>query len=324
MAPVRLSKTALVALAYMLLVVGCRDEARAALGTLEYERITFPAPVAEPIVEVAVHEGERVAPGTVLLRLDATRLEAELEAARAEAERRRQALVEAEAGPREETIDEARASLASARATARNARRYHARLARLGAEQVVAPAEVDEAAAAAAAAVARVEAAEARVTELLRGTRSEELAQARAALAAAEQQAEARAALLDELTVTATRAGVVDSLPYRRGDEAPLGAPLAILLVGAPYARAYVPEPIRAGVRVGDRARVVVEGDEREYAGRVRTIRSDPSFTPYYALTGEDAARLSYLAEVSLVELAARELPAGLPVRVTFAPEARG
>jgi HlyD family secretion protein len=46
-------------------------------------------------------------------------------------------------------------------------------------------------------------------------------------------------------------------------------------------------------------------------------IRSEPSFTPYYALTGEDAARLSYLAEVSLGSDAA-ELPAGLPVRVEF------
>ena len=46
-------------------------------------------------------------------------------------------------------------------------------------------------------------------------------------------------------------------------------------------------------------------------------IRSEPSFTPYYALIGEDAARLSYLAEVSLGGEAA-ELPAGLPVRVEF------
>ena len=44
-------------------------------------------------------------------------------------------------------------------------------------------------------------------------------------------------------------------------------------------------------------------------------IRSEPAFTPYYALTGKDAARLSYLAEVSLDRDAA-DLPAGVPVRV--------
>jgi HlyD family secretion protein len=48
-------------------------------------------------------------------------------------------------------------------------------------------------------------------------------------------------------------------------------------------------------------------------------IRSEPSFTPYYALIGEDAARLSYLAEIQL-DKDAGELPAGLPVRVEFEP----
>jgi HlyD family secretion protein len=46
-------------------------------------------------------------------------------------------------------------------------------------------------------------------------------------------------------------------------------------------------------------------------------IRSEPSFTPYYALAGEDAARLSYLAEIQLDKSAAT-LPAGVPVRVEF------
>jgi len=118
--------------------------------------------------------------------------------------------------------------------------------------------------------------------------------------------------------VVAPRDGRVDSLPYRLGDQAPVGAPLAVLLVGdAPYARIYVPEPLRARVKVGDAARVFVEGREAALEGKVRMIRSEPSFTPYYALTGEDAARLSYLAEVSLGGDAA-ELPAGLPVRVEF------
>ncbi len=44
-------------------------------------------------------------------------------------------------------------------------------------------------------------------------------------------------------------------------------------------------------------------------------IRSEPVFTPYYALVGEDATRLSYLAEVALAPDQA-DLPAGLPVQV--------
>ena len=79
-----------------------------------------------------------------------------------------------------------------------------------------------------------------------------------------------------------------------------------------------MPEPIRAGVEVGDAARVYVDGREQALVGRVRMIRNEPSFTPYYALIGEDAARLSYLAEVELTGEEASGLPAGLPVRVEF------
>ena len=127
---------------------------------------------------------------------------------------------------------------------------------------------------------------------------------------------------LGKLAVVAPRAGVVDSLPYKLGDQAPVGAPLAILLVGdAPYARVYVPEPIRAQRRRRhERRSVFVDGTRRRHSpARVRMIRSEPSFTPYYALIGKDAARLSYLAEVELDDDKHAELPAGLPVRVEFA-----
>ena len=87
----------------------------------------------------------------------------------------------------------------------------------------------------------------------------------------------------------------------------------------APYARIYVPEPLRASAKVGDAARVHVEGMETVWQGTVRMIRNDPTFTPYYALTGQDATRLSYLAEVQLGADAAT-LPAGLPVWVDFGP----
>ena len=160
--------------------------------------------------------------------------------------------------------------------------------------------------------------------ELERGTRSEQVAQGRSAVAAAEAQAVTQAVSLEKLNVIAPRAARVDSLPYKLGDQAPVGSPLAILLVGdAPYARVYVPEPMRANVKVGQAARVFVDGREAAISGRVRMIRSEPSFTPYYALSGRDAERLSYLAEIAL-DKADADLPAGVPVRVEFEGNADG
>jgi HlyD family secretion protein len=303
------------------LSAGCRPEPPQALGTLEYDRITLPAPAAERIVAIDVREGERVRAGQRLLRLEATRTRSTAEASQADVQRQRSALAELVAGPRREAIARARAQLAATQAQARDARAYYARLQPLGRRQLVATADVDRARAAAGNADAQVKAAAAALAELEHGTRSEELAQGEAAVRASEAQAAVQQVTLSKLDVVAPRDGFVDSVPYKLGDQAPLGAPLVILLVGdAPHARVYVPEPIRVGVRVGSSARVHVDGRAQALAGKVRMIRSEPGYTPYYALVGKDAARLSYLAEIEFSDKEAAQLPAGLPVRVEFAP----
>lgn len=301
------------------IVAGCADETPQALGTLEYDRIALPAPAAERIVAIDVSEGERVVAGQTLMQLEATRTQSTTEAAQAEAQRQREALAELEAGPRTELIAQARAQLAAAQAQAREAGAYYARLRPLARQRLVAAADVDRARAAAGNADAQALAARAALAELEHGTRQERIAQGESAARVAAAQVAAQQATLDKLRVVAPRAGRIDSLPYKLGDQAPVGAPLAILLVGdAPHARIYVPEPWRANVKVGDEVRVFVDGRNGALQGTVRMIRSEPSFTPYYALIGKDAARLSYLAEVELSGQQAMQLPAGLPVRVEF------
>jgi HlyD family secretion protein len=306
-----------------LLLGACAEEPRQALGTLEYDRITLPAPAAERIVAIEVREGDTVTEGQTLLRLESTRLGPQAEAARAEAQAQASRLTELEAGPRGEQVAQARAALAAAQAQARETAAQAARFQSLGRRQLVARADVDRTRAAAESAAAQVRQASAALAELEHGTRQEQIAVGEAAVRAAEAQAQLQAVSLGKLSVAAPRAGRVDSLPYKLGDQAPVGAPLAILLVGpAPHARVYVPEPLRAGIRPGAAAQVFVEGREAPLAGRVRHIRNEPTFTPYYALIGKDAARLSYLAEIELGKDAV-DLPAGLPVRVEFGAATR-
>ncbi|MET1162097.1 MAG: HlyD family efflux transporter periplasmic adaptor subunit [Pseudoxanthomonas sp.] len=296
----------------------CKDSDPQVLGTLEWDRVTLPAPVAEKIVRIDVREGQQVAAGASLMQLELTRTQSQLAAVQAQAQQSREALNELEAGPRSEEIAQARANLSATQAQAADARAYYNRLQPLGRQKLVAASDVDRARAAAGNAEAQVRAAQAALLELERGTRTEQVAQGRSAVAAAEAQAVAQSVSLEKLNVVAPRAGRVDSLPYKLGDQAPVGSPLAILLVGsAPYARVYVPEPMRANVKVGQAARVFVDGREAAIGGHVRTVRSEPSFTPYYALSGRDAERLSFLAEIVL-DKADADLPAGVPVRVEF------
>ena len=295
---------------------GCREATPQALGTLEYDRITLPAPVAERIVSIDVREGQRVTAGQSLLQLDEAQTKAGLLAAEAQAQQQREALRELVNGPRVEDIAQARANLAAAQAQAREARAYYQRLLALKSRNYISADDLDRAHASAGSADGQVAQTRAALDELLHGNRPEQIAQGRAALAQALQQAEADRVLLGKLHVVAPRNGLIDSQPYRLGDQAPVGQPLVIMLVGdAPYARIYVPEQQRASVHVGDAVKVFVAGGRQVHAGRVRMLRSEPVFTPYYALIGDDAARLRYLAEVSLGSDAAT-LPAGLPLRV--------
>jgi HlyD family secretion protein len=308
----------LAALVAAALLAGCHRSSPDVLGTVEFDRITLPAPAAEHIVKIDVREGQYVPAGTRIMQLETTRTQAALDNARADLQQQQQALLELQRGPREEQIRQARANLVGAQAQSRDANAYYQRLSALGKQQFVSAADLDRAKASAGNADAAVAADRAALDQLVNGSRVEDIAQARAAVAAATANAASRSVDLDKLDLTAPRDVRVDSLPYKLGDQAQPGTPLVILLASdTPYARVYVPAALRPSIKVGDKAVVRLHEGKRQFNGTVRMVRSEPTFTPYYALNGEDATRLSYLAEIAL-DTDARDLPQGFPVAVAF------
>jgi HlyD family secretion protein len=105
---------------------------------------------------------------------------------------------------------------------------------------------------------------------------------------------------------------------FQLGERPAAGATVAVLLDSArSFARVYVPEYLKSGLRPGMRVEVRVDGLDHSLQGLVRWVSSDASFTPYFALTEYDRSRLSYLAEIDLADAAG--LPAGVPL-VAMAP----
>jgi HlyD family secretion protein len=302
----------------LVLLAAChRDEAPPPLlGTLEWDRIAVPAEVSEPITRIEVREGEQVSEGQLLLTLDARRTQAQLDAAQADVRRLTAALDELRHGARVETIEASRAALARTRAAAANARLARDRAAEIRKRGLNSQADLDNATAALRQADADASAAKANLAELLHGTRPEQLEQGEAQLAQAQANLTQLAITLERLSVHAPRAGRVDALPFKLGDQPPLGATVVSMLSGpAPYARIYVPASQRARLAQGARCRVTVEGVGTAFTATLRSVRYDPAFTPYFALTGDDASRLAYRAELVLDGDAAKKLPAGLPAQ---------
>jgi HlyD family secretion protein len=299
-------------------LAGCSGNGEGTLvGTLERDRIEIVAEESEPIVSLDVREGDRVTAGQVLMKQDTGVASARFAQADAKVEEAKHRLSELQRGARKETIAEARARLDAARATAERDVRELARVEELVKQRVVSQSELDQARAAQNASAAAAKEAEAALAELLNGTRIEQLNQARATLAAAES-ARKQLELTDaRLVVRATRAGVVDALPYKAGERPPKGTPIVVLLADSPaFARVYVPEPDRARVKPRTRALIYVDGIDGPLEGFVRWVASDAAFTPYFALTQRDRSRLAFLAEVEVTDSRSRELPAGVPVEV--------
>ncbi len=307
-------------LATLTLLAACgsdRDLNRA-VGELASDRIELTAEFDEPIVEIAVAEGQRVSAGQVLLRQDDTRVKARLAEAEAALAQQQARLDELVRGPRSEQITAARANLEGAVEELAFRRSEFERITEVHARGLASPELLDRTRAALDAADANHKLREAELEERLAGTTVEELAQA-------EQSVRQMAARRDSVVVDLERHrfvapvdGISDSRLFELGERPARGQPVMIVLGGEqPYARVYVPERLRARIAPGTAAWIHVDGLDEPVAGRLRWVSSEPAFTPYYALTERDRGRLSYVAKVDVAEDRER-LVDGVPVDVEF------
>ena len=293
------------------------------LGTLERDRITVPAEASERIVRIDVSEGDELESGQSILALDTIRIDASIEQARAEERAAQAVLDEFLNGRRKEAIDAARAQLTGATARAVNARRERDRAAEIRKRGLNAQADLDRTETALRSAEAERDAAGANLAEFLNGSRVENIELAAARLEASKAAVEQLELTRQRYRVVSTRAGRIDAIPFKLGSQPAAGAIVASLLTGPVYARVYVPASQRNALAIGSRCKVRLTGSEQNYTAVVRSLRSDPAFTPYFALTGDDASRLAYRSEIVLEGDDLQDLPVGQPVQVDCAAAAR-
>ncbi len=291
--------------------------AQFALGTLEWDRVNGRAIASEAIVELLVDEGDTVARGQPLLRLDDGLQQSRVLQTRARIEQLGWRLQELQAGYRAEQVAAAEAEHDAAVSTRRNAELEYQRQARLFEQKLTSQRAVESARTRLDEAVGKEEALLENLKEFQAGFRTEQVAQAEAELASARAELAYQEELLQRYTVLAERDGVLESFPFKLGDKPPAGAVVSTILSGErPWARVYLPEPWLGTLAVGSEVEVFVDAGGGAMRGRLRHIQSRPTFTPYFALAEEDRQRLTYVSEIDLLDERARELPVGVPVQV--------
>jgi HlyD family secretion protein len=145
--------------------------------------------------------------------------------------------------------------------------------------------------------------------QLARDEATARLREAEALLAAARHRVEER-------SLRAPVAGIVDQLPFDRGERVPAGGVVCVLLEAAvPWVRVWIPEQRVAGIQPGLAAVATIDGVATPLAARVLDVAREPEFTPHFALTERDRVHLVYEARIVLLD-APPDLRPGLPAEV--------
>jgi membrane fusion protein YbhG len=243
-----------------------------------------------------------------LVRLERGARPEEKAQARAATETARATLEAVRNGPRPEEIAQARASVAAASAEVNSAEAEFKRMERLRETGDISRQEFDTAKFRYDNMRARLEAEKERLGLLLSGSRkediraaeerfkqaqeaenlvlagarSEEIADARAQLNEAMAQVEQIKVQLAEGEVAAPANSVVEVVSVRPGDLLTPNQPVARLLERDQiWVRIYVPEPQLGLVKVGQRAKIVVDTFPKEpFDGTIEQINSEGEFTP--------------------------------------------
>ncbi len=302
----------------LLMLTACQEEVTGWYGTVERERHTLTAPASELITAVMVREGDTVQTGQLLLTLDTTSVQARIaqrQAELADVQALQQELIQ---GPRMESLALAEATIRGAEAALLEAQQRLDRVEQLLQTGAATQSDRDQALAARALARSALEKATQTLTELRNGTRSEQLQQVEARVAAAQARLAIDEKALADLSLFSAHDAVVDSLPWQQGDRVAQGTQLISLQIDdEAFVRVYVPADVRDRLSTGQQLSIQPDTDMPAFLGTIRHIRPQPAFTPYYALNERDRARLMYLTEISLPASHA-DLPSGMTVEVSL------
>jgi HlyD family secretion protein len=289
-------------------------------GNVDLRQVDLAFNGSERIDQVLVQEGDRVAKGAVVARLDARRLEPQVAEAKAQMMAQQAAVERLHNGNRPEEIAEARATLASAKADAENARQQYERLrnlSTLSSGRAASQQDLDNAHAALDVANARTDANAKALDLQVLGPRKEDLAQAEAQLGAEAAHLAYLEQQLDDATLKAPVDAVVRSRLMEPGEMASPQKPVFTLAVIDPkWVRAYVAEADLGKIRPGETASVTVDSfPDRRFDGWIGFISPVAEFTPKTVETEQLRTSLVYEVRV-FVKDAGDELRLGMPATV--------
>ncbi|MGH7502156.1 MAG: HlyD family secretion protein [Longimicrobiales bacterium] len=302
---------------------GATDGVIAASGTVEATDADLGFQLGGRIAEIAAREGETVAEGAVLARLDTTELGARRAQAEAQLAAARARLLELERGTRPEEQAQARSASEAARQRMEESRRVLERTRTLFTGGAVSRESLEQAETAHAVAAAQYEQAQEQERLVIRGPRAEQILAQQAVVRTAEASVAQVDALLDQAIVHAPFTGIVTVRHREAGETVAPGAPIVTLMDPASrWVRIYVREDQIGRVSLGQGAQIISDSHaDSAFAGRVIHIASEAEFTPRNVQTAEERVKLVYAVKVAIEDDGGLVLKPGVPADVRLGTE---
>ena len=309
--------TAALAVAAIASLLACGGNGRGELkvsGNIEVTQVEASFRVPGRVVERPVDEGQKVAAGQLLARLDDVDFKHQVDLRQADANAAKAALDRLLAGSRREEIAAAAAQVEQARALLSRAQADDRRNTELLKKEVISPREYDASHSAFAAEQARLREAQEHYDLVKNGPRREDIDQARARLDAAEQALTIARTQFGYATLTSVQPGVVLSKNVEPGEYVAAGTPVVTTGdLSEVFLRAYINETDLGRVKVGQKADVTTDSyPGKRYPGTITFIGQEAEFTPKTVQTAEERVKLVYRVKIT-VPNPSMDLKPGMP-----------
>ncbi|MDO5580574.1 MAG: efflux RND transporter periplasmic adaptor subunit [Planctomycetia bacterium] len=271
-------------------------------GNVDDRQVNLAFLVSERVARILPEEGDSVKKGDLLAALETVRIENEITRAKAAVDVAAAAYDKAVNGYRPEEIAMAEAGVRIVKAQIKAAENKFHRNRDLATQSAVSKQDADDAEANYQMLLAELDAAKENLKKMNAGTRSEDVAaaranldQAKAALAIAQQH-------LADTKLCAPCDGIIRSRILEPGEMAsPQITALELAVVSPKWIRVYLSEPLLPKIKPGDKAVITLDGlPEKTFDGWIGFISPNAEFTPKNVETKELRTSLVYEVRVYL------------------------
>lgn len=276
---------------------------------------------AGPLDQLHVERGMKVAKDSELFRLEATLQQSARDEAAANLDRARAAFEDVSKGLRPSEIEALEASLASARAQARLAKLDYDRKTQLFAKGNVSQATLDQSRETHSQAQAAVRQLTAQLQTGKSPARTDQIAQAKANIAAAQAALDRADYALARRIGKAPANALVNDTYFKPGEVIAAGQPVVSLLPPENIkVRFFIPETDLGAIHIGQKLRFSCDGCADNLTGQISFISPQTEYTPPVIYSEQSKTKLVYMIEAR-PDQDREKIHPGQPITVTLLPD---